>query len=122
MSSKVMIVDDSKYHRSKLRAAFESAGYMVIAEAGNGTEAISLYAKHRPDVVTMDIIMPHGNGLEAITKIMEFDSAAKIIVVTALGHEPMIRKALSSGAMNFVIKPAEPSEILQAVDGVLSGG
>ncbi len=119
--ARLMIVDDSNYLRATIRAAFEAAGHEVVAEADNGEDAVAIYAKIRPDVVTMDIIMPKGNGLQAITQIMEFDQDARIIVITALGHEPMIRKALSFGALNFVIKPAEPEEILEAVDGVLSG-
>ena len=119
--ARLMIVDDSNYMRATLRAAFEKAGHEVVVEADNGDEAVDLYAKHRPDCVTMDIVMPKGNGLQAITKIMDFDPEARIIVITALGHEPMIRKALSFGALNFVIKPAETEEVLQAVDGVLAG-
>ncbi len=122
MAHKIMIVDDSNYLRATLRAAFEAAGYEVVVECDNGVDAVEMYAKYRPDVVTMDIVMPRGHGLQAISKIIEFDPDAKIIVITALGHEPMIRKALSFGALNFVIKPAETEEILQAVDSVLTGG
>ena len=118
---KIMIVDDSNYLRATLRAAFEKAGYEVIAEASNGTEAVETYAKVRPDVVTMDIVMPETNGLQAISQIMQFDKEARIVVITALGHEPMVRKALSFGALNFVIKPADTDEVLQAVDSVVSG-
>ncbi|MDH5401598.1 MAG: response regulator [Candidatus Heimdallarchaeota archaeon] len=119
--ARILIVDDSNYLRATLRTAFEKAGHEVVAEADNGEDAVEQYAKHRPDACTMDIVMPKGNGLQAITQIMEFDPDARIIVITALGHEPMIRKALSFGALNFVIKPAETEEVLQAVDGVLSG-
>lgn len=119
--AKIMIVDDSNYLRATLRAAFEKAGYEVVAEASNGKEAVTTYAKVRPDVVTMDIVMPEANGLQAISQIMQFDSEARIIVITALGHEPMVRKALSFGALNFVIKPADTDEILQAIDSVVSG-
>lgn len=119
--AKIMIVDDSNYLRATLRAAFEKAGYEVVAEASNGDEAVETYAKVRPDVVTMDIVMPKTNGLQAISRIMQFDSDARIVVITALGHEPMVRKALSFGALNFVIKPADTDEVLQAVDSVVSG-
>ena len=119
--AKIMIVDDSNYLRATLRAAFEKAGYEVVAEANNGDQAVETYAKVRPDIVTMDIVMPGSNGLQAITRIMEFDKDARIIVITALGHEPMIRKALSFGALNFVIKPADTEEVLQAIDSVVSG-
>ncbi len=119
--ARIMIVDDSNYLRATIRAAFEAGGHEVVAEADNGEEAVSIYAKVRPDVVTMDIIMPRGNGLQAIHQIINFDQEARIVVITALGHEPMIRKALSFGALNFVIKPAEPEEIIEAVEGVLAG-
>ncbi len=118
--TRVMIVDDSNFMRSKLKSALEKAGYEVVAEASNGKDAIDLYVKHQPDIVTMDIVMPEQNGLYAIKKIVEFDNNARIIVITALGHEPMIRKALSYGALNFIIKPVEPEEVLEVIDGVLS--
>ena len=117
----IMIVDDSSYLRSVLRAAFERAGYDVVAEAENGNEAVERYAKYRPDVVTMDIVMPEVNGLTAIQRIMEFDNAARIVVITALGHEPMLKKALGAGALNFIIKPIEAREALAAVEAAVAG-
>ncbi len=117
-----MIVDDSSYLRAVLRAACEHAGYNVVAEAENGEEAVEKYAKTRPDVVTMDIVMPEVNGLQAIDRIMQFDKDARIIVITALGHEPMLKKALGAGAMNFIIKPFEPQEAIKAIDAAVAGG
>lgn len=119
--AKLMIVDDSNYMRATLRAAFEKGGHTIIAEASNGVDAVKLYAKHRPDCVTMDIVMPGGHGLKAISEITKFDPEARIIVITALGHEPMVKKALMFGALNFVIKPADTKDILIAVESILGG-
>ncbi len=119
--AKLMIVDDSNFMRATLRKALEAAGHEIVAEADNGEDAVAFYAKHRPDCTTMDIVMPNGNGIEALTKIIDFDPDARVVIITALGHEPMIRKALAAGAMSFVIKPAEEDEILEAVDSALMG-
>ncbi len=116
-----MIVDDSNFMRTKLRIALEKVGHEVVGQASNGNEAIDLYMKCQPDAVTMDIVMPEQNGLIAVKKIVDQDPNARIIVITALGHEPMIRKALSFGALNFLIKPVEPVEVVESLDSVLGG-
>jgi len=116
----ILVVDDSLYLRVMIKKILKKIGHTIVAEAGNGLEAIEMYKEHKPDLVTMDVVMPKLNGLLAIKEILELDPSSNIIIVTALGHEPMIREALRIGAKDFVIKPFKQDELVNAVMGVLS--
>jgi two-component system chemotaxis response regulator CheY len=115
----ILIADDAKFMRMMLRRILEGQGHKIIGEAGNGEEAIGLYAKLRPDLVTMDIVMPDPNGIDCVRKIREFDPHAKIVMVTALGQEAMVVEALKAGASDFVIKPFKAGKVIQAIDKAL---
>jgi two-component system chemotaxis response regulator CheY len=111
---KVLVVDDADFMRSSLRLILERENYEVL-EAEDGYQAVNIYSEEKPDVVTMDINMPGKTGLEAIKEIRELDPEAKIIVVTAMGTEFMIRDAIQNGAANFIIKPFDEKQILEVV-------
>ncbi len=111
----VLIVDDSNFMRNTLRDEIESDEYTVIAEADTGKSAFENYKKYNPDIVTMDIVMPNGGGIEAIKNIIEYNPKALIVVITAVGHEPMITRAIRAGALNFVIKPFKKGEVMEAI-------
>ena len=111
----VLIVDDAKFMRMVLRRILTSQGHKVVGEATNGEEAVEMYAKLRPDIVTMDIVMPKLNGIEAVRRIMQFDRNAKIIMVTALGQESFVLDAIKAGAREFIIKPFRNEEIIKVV-------
>ncbi|MFX1253610.1 MAG: response regulator [Promethearchaeota archaeon] len=115
----VLIADDSRFMRIMLRDILTGEGHKVVAEASTGNEAITLYAKFRPDVVTMDIVMPKPNGIECVRQIREFDPHARIVMVTALGQEAMVLEALKAGASDFVIKPFKSEKVVQAIDKTL---
>jgi len=116
----VLICDDSEYLRLTIKQILNKMGHVVIGEASNGEEAVELYSKYRPDLVTMDVIMPKMNGLQALERILELDPEAKILIVTALSHEPLIKRALAMGALGFVIKPFSVEELMKGVNSVLS--
>lgn len=111
---KLLIVDDSEFMRRSLKLIFENESFEVI-EAEDGYEAVKLYKECSPAVVTMDINMPGKTGIEAIKEIKAVDPAAKIIVVTAMGTEEMIRESIQNGAANFIIKPFEEEQIKEVV-------
>ncbi len=115
----VLIVDDSKYLRLMISKILKKHGHEVVAEAETGSEAIEQYKNFKPDVVTMDIVMPKMNGLLAMKEIMAIDPKANFVVVTALGHEPLVRQALKIGAKDFVIKPFKVDQLVQAIENVL---
>jgi len=113
--STIMVVDDARFMRLVLRRILTQGGYQVICEAKDGSEAVNMYAEKRPDIVTMDIVMPKKNGIEAVKEIMSFDPNAKIIMVTALGQEAFVLDAIKAGAREFIIKPFRNEEIIKAV-------
>jgi len=115
---RVLVADDSLFVRSCLRKIIQEAGYEVVGEAENGRVAADLYDKIRPDVVTMDITMPEVSGLEAIKIIKSLDPGAKIIVISAMGLEPSVKEAFSSGARGFITKPFLPDKVIEELNAV----
>ena len=113
--SKVLIVEDAPFIREMIRDILESHDHEIAGEAANGLEAIEKYRLLKPDVVLMDILMPGMDGLSAIMKIIEVDSKAKIIVVSALVKEALRKEALRAGAVDFVAKPFQVERLLEAV-------
>jgi two-component system chemotaxis response regulator CheY len=113
--ARILIVDDARFMRLVLRRILTQAGHEIIGEAKDGVEAVEMYADRRPDVMTLDIVMPRQNGIEAVKEIMQFDPQAKIIMVTALGQEAFVLDAIKAGAREFIIKPFRNEEIVKAV-------
>ena len=117
--ARILIVDDSTVMRKNLHSIFTGNGHEVVGEAADGTQAILMYAKLKPDLVTMDITMPKMTGVEVVKRIIYKDSSAKIIMVSALNQKQMVFEALNNGAKHYIIKPIEPSQLLGVVNEVL---
>ena len=114
--AKILIVDDSRTSRKILRGLLEESGHEVVAEAENGQEGVDKYKEFNPDITTLDITMPVMDGLEALTKIKEYDKNAKVIMVTAAGQQNKMVEAIKNGASEFVTKPFEKENILKIID------
>lgn len=114
MSRTVLVVDDAAFMRMMIRDILAREGY-VIHEAVNGRDAVEKYAELRPDLVTMDITMPEMSGLEALRSIREGDPSARVLMVSAMGQQKMIVEALELGAMDFLVKPFQPTKVLETV-------
>jgi two-component system chemotaxis response regulator CheY len=115
----ILICDDADYIRSLLGEIMSRGGYEVAGEASSGRAAVEKYQHLRPDLVTMDVLMPDMSGLEAVREIRAFDPQAKILMCSAMGQYGLITEALRAGATDFVVKPFQPSGILEAVQRVL---
>ena len=102
---KVLVVDDAAFMRLSLRMLLEKSGFDVVAEAENGLKAIQLYKQLKPDIVTMDLTMPEMGGIDAIKMIKAIDREARIIVISSMGHEILVREAIVAGAVSFIVKP-----------------
>jgi len=115
----IMIVDDASFMRAVLKKIVLQAGHEVIAEAGNGDDAIAQFATVHPDLVLMDIIMPPGpkakDGIEALRQIVAADPSAKVVMCSSMGQQALIAEALKSGAKDFVIKPFQPQKVLEVL-------
>lgn len=116
---KILICDDTLFMRHMLKNILESGGHEVIGEATNGQEAIEQYRSLNPDLVTMDITMPELDGVNALAKIKELDPKAKVIMVSAMGQEAMVKEAILKGARDFIIKPFKEGRVLYSVEKVL---
>lgn len=112
---KVLIVDDSLFIRAMIKGVLVQNGYEVIAEACDGDDAISKYKEFQPDIVTMDITMPGTNGIVASKEILKLNPDAKIIVISALGHQDYILDLLKSGVKDYMFKPVNPQLLIQTV-------
>lgn len=111
----VLLVDDAAFMRLALKNVLVPGGHEVVGEAANGEEAIQVYQEVKPDFVLMDITMPDMDGIEAVRKIKEIDSDAKIIMCSALGQQAKIFTAIEAGALDFIVKPFQPERVLEAI-------
>ncbi len=115
----VLLVDDSRMSRKMLKNLLEEEGYSVIAEAGDGLEAIDAYKTHKPDLVTLDITMPNMDGIEALKELMAIDSNVKAVMITAAGQQNKLIQALKIGAKKFITKPFEKEEVINNINEVM---
>jgi len=123
VTTSVLIVDDALFMRSMIRQILESSGrFEVISEAGTGREAVEQYRRLRPHVVTMDIIMPDMDGIEATRHILAIDPAARIVMCSALGQESLVIESIAAGATDFIVKPFTEEQVLHVLDVVTAPG
>jgi len=115
---KIIIADDSILMRRNLKSILKQLGYNVIAEATNGQEAVELYKRLKPDVMTMDISMPVMDGIEAVNQIVQLYPDANIIMISALNQKEMVFKAIERGAKYYIIKPFKVDMVSKALDQV----
>ena len=118
--ARVLVVDDAAFMRKLLSDALASGGHEVVGEAGNGTEAVTRWQELRPELTTLDITMPEKDGLAALAEIMSIDPNARIVMCSALGQESKVIEAVKLGARDFVVKPFQPSRVLEAVGKALA--
>jgi two-component system chemotaxis response regulator CheY len=121
MGKKIMLVDDTKFMRMMLANILKPKGYEIIAEAEDGLDAIDKYKQFKPDLVTMDIVMPHMDGIEAVKNIVATDSGAKVIMVTAVGQDSKVKEAIEAGARGYIVKPFQAPQVIEEVEKILSG-
>ncbi|MGE5308841.1 MAG: response regulator [Deltaproteobacteria bacterium] len=122
--SRVLVVDDALFMRRMLSDILKKEGIEICGEAENGKEAIEKYQQLKPDLVTMDIVMPkieEIDGIGAVKEIIKADPQAKIIMVSAMGQHSLVVEAIQAGAKDFVTKPFQPSRVIEAVKRALGG-
>lgn len=121
---RVLVVDDQQLVRRGFAMVLgHEPDIEVVAEAGNGLEAIAAAREHQPDIILMDIRMPELDGLEATARILaETNEGARVIILTTFDPDEYVYKALRAGASGFVLKDIPPEELVAAVRSVASGG
>ncbi len=119
MSHTVLVCDDAVFMRTMLADILQQAGFTVVGEADTGSKAVSKYKELRPDLVTMDIVMPDMGGIDAVREITSFDPNARVVMCSAMGQQALVVDAIEAGAKDFVVKPFQPSRVLEALQRVL---
>ena len=120
MSRTVLICDDAIFMRTMVGDILQQAGFEIVGEAETGVQAVEKYKLLRPDLVTMDIVMPDMGGIDAVREITKLDSTARILMCSAMGQQALVVEAIQAGAKDFVVKPFQPSRVLEAVTRVLA--
>jgi two-component system, chemotaxis family, chemotaxis protein CheY len=109
---RLLVVDDALFMRKLICGVAAEAGWEVVGEAGDGAEAVALYERLRPDLVTMDLVMPVMGGLEALRQIRDRDPEAQVVVVTALDQKQALMDSIRDGAIDFIVKPFERQRVV----------
>jgi two-component system chemotaxis response regulator CheY len=117
---KILIVDDAAFMRMMVKENLKKAGFSDFVEAGNGEEAVALYASESPDLVLLDITMPIKDGIAALGEIREMDPGAKVVMCSAMGQESKVIESIKLGALDFIVKPFKPERLLQTVKNILN--
>jgi two-component system chemotaxis response regulator CheY len=112
MMNRLLVVDDALFMRKTIGTLATEAGWQVAGEARDGQEAVKLYQELRPDLVTMDLVMPQMGGLEALQQIRALDHDARVIVITALDQKQALMESIHHGALDFIVKPFDRARVL----------
>jgi two-component system chemotaxis response regulator CheY len=115
----VLVCDDAIFMRTMIADILAQAGFEVVGEAESGVQAIEKYRQLKPDLVTMDIVMPDMGGIDAVREICREDPDAKVLMCSAMGQQALVVEAIQAGAKDFIVKPFQPSRVLEAVQRVI---
>jgi two-component system chemotaxis response regulator CheY len=119
MKNRILIVDDSFYMRTMLKNMLTDAGYDVVGEAANGQQALEMAAATRPDLITLDVILPDNTGLDVLKGIRQEQPNVRIVMCSAVGQEVIVNEALESGAVAYIVKPFSEEKVLEIVGTML---
>ena len=114
MTGRMLIVDDALIMRMRIRDIAVEAGWEVVGEAADGEAAVSIYERERPDLVTLDIVMPKMDGVTALKRVLASDPNAKVVMISAVNQREKLAECIDSGAIDFIVKPFD-SERLRTV-------
>lgn len=119
MKCKILVCDDAEFMRTLIKDVLLKGGYEIAGEAANGLEAVEKYKTLKPDLVTMDIVMPIKSGIDALKEIVAYDPKAKVVMCSALGQEILVMDAIEAGAKDFIVKPFTEENVLEVIGKVI---
>ncbi len=109
---RLLVTDDALIMRMRIRDIAREAGWEVVGEAGNGRECVERYAALRPDLVTLDIVMPEMDGVEALRALRASDPSARVVMVSALDQKSKLSECIRLGALDFLVKPFDKERLV----------
>jgi len=115
----VLIVDDSMVMRSMIKDVLSKNGFNVVGQAKNGQEAVALYQQLKPNLITMDVVMPGETGIDVVKKLVALDPAARVLMVSGLNQKNLVIQAMENGAKDYIVKPFEAQDLLNAAKKVV---
>lgn len=120
MSSRVLIVDDSLYMRARIKDALSGAGYEVVGEAENGEKAIDLALTLKPDLITLDNILPDMIGIDILRVLKNEEKlGSRIVMISAVGQESVIQEGMKIGAEDYIVKPFTNESLIEKIGMVM---
>lgn len=112
----VLIVDDAAFIRAQLKQLLQQNDFSVVGEAENGKVALKKIQELKPDIVTLDITMPEMDGIECMAEIKKMSYRPSVIMVSAMGQESYVQKAILNGAKGFIVKPYKPEVVINQLN------
>ena len=109
--ARLLVVDDAMIMRKMIKDVAVGEGWEIAGEANNGADGVRLYQELKPDLVTMDLVMPVLGGNDALRQIRALDPSARVVVVTALDQKEIVIESIRDGAIDFIVKPFERDRI-----------
>jgi two-component system chemotaxis response regulator CheY len=113
MGKRLLIVDDALIMRKRIKEIAQKAGWEVAGEAADGAEALQKHQELRPDLTTMDIVMPKMDGVAALRAVRAQDATAQVVMVSAVDQREKLAECVKLGAIDFIVKPFDPANLLK---------
>jgi two-component system chemotaxis response regulator CheY len=114
MPGKILIIDDAAFMRMMLKKILGPTGNDLI-EAVDGSDGVSKYKEHKPNLVLLDIVMPNIDGIECLKQIISFDKDAKVVMCSSIGQQTVVNDAIKIGARDFIVKPFDATKVMEVV-------
>jgi len=121
-SKRLLVVDDAMIMRAIIKDTAKKAGWEVVGEATNGAEAVSQFCDLKPDMTTLDIVMPEMDGVEALRAIRGEDPQARVVMISAIDQRAKLNECIQLGALDFIVKPFDKQRLLSLFQTYLSSG
>lgn len=112
---RILVVDDSTYLRTRIKATLEENGHTVVGVAANGEEAIDMALDLKPDVITLDNILPDMSGIDVLKALKEQKNLSKIVMISAVGQQSAINEGLACGASDYLVKPFQDTDLIEII-------
>ncbi len=112
---KVLVVDDSSFMRTSLKGILENLGYTVVGTAENGIEAVAKFRDLKPDVVTLDIIMPQMGGLQGLRLLKSVNPNAVVVMVSSMADRDSVTECVKAGAAHYLLKPFDQTKVAEVM-------